>query len=271
MSTPDGNRSVSSIETGQAKPMPFWQSLLYFGLPALLFRVCLYNGIPVLMKAGLTPFHANVVAFVVPSAVLFALAFGFYRADGYGLRWRDIKDRFRLQRLTGRDWIWAVAALVLTFLTIGPIQQLTAMPLIRAFPAIAPPDFFAPWLKPGTAFDLSLFANYIGEPLKGNWGVAALVLVMLFFNIFGEELWWRGYILPRQEAVHGPWTWLINGLLWLLWHLAFYPWQALALLPICLVLPFVAQRRQSTWVAIIIHLQNGVFQVLVLAMVLGLL
>ncbi len=41
--------------------------------------------------------------------------------------------------------------------------------------------------------------------------------------------------------------------LWLLWHVAFYPWQIFALLPICLALPYIAQRRQNTWVAIIIH------------------
>jgi len=92
---------------------------------------------------------------------------------------------------------------------------------------------------------------------------------MLFLNIFGEELWWRGYILPRQEKVHGRWTWAIHGLLWLLWHVAFLPWQAFALLPICLFIPYVAQRRQNTWPAVIIHLQNGIVLLLILAMVLG--
>ena len=28
------------------KPMPFWKALLYFGLPALLFRISIYNGTP---------------------------------------------------------------------------------------------------------------------------------------------------------------------------------------------------------------------------------
>jgi membrane protease YdiL (CAAX protease family) len=145
----------------------------------------------------------------------------------------------------------------------------TAQLLIAAIPAIAPPSFFTPWQTPGVPISASIFSDFIGSPLKGNWGVAILLFVQLFFNIFGEELWWRGYILPRQEKEHGRVAWLVNGLLWLLWHVAFYPWQIFALLPICLALPYIAQRQQNTWVAIIIHLQNGIFQFIILGMVLG--
>ncbi|MHA1803631.1 MAG: hypothetical protein ACTSU4_03730 [Promethearchaeota archaeon] len=30
-----------------------------------------------------------------------------------------------------------------------------------------------------------------------------MTLVTLSLNIFGEELWWRSYILPRQEVAFG--------------------------------------------------------------------
>lgn len=249
-------------------PMPLWQALLYFGLPALLFRVSIYNGTPALIHLGLTPFEASTLSLTIPSAVLFAFAFGFYKQDGYPLSWSSLKTRFRLFPMTGKDWLWTVGAFLVTFLSIGALS-FTSQVLITAIPTIAPPDFFPPWLKPGATFDVALFTDFIGAPLKGNWGVAILFFVMLFFNIFGEELWWRGYILPRQEKTHGSWTWAIHGVLWLLWHLAFYPWQAFALLPICLIIPYVAQRLQNTWPAIIIHIQNGISLLLILAMVLG--
>ena len=254
--------------TANINPMSFGQAILYFGLPALLFRICIYNGMLMLIGMGLTPFEANIIAFTVPAAILFALAFGFYRRDGFSLTWKDIKARFRLLPMTGKDWLWAIGGFLLTFISIGAFST-TALLLINAVPAIAPPDFFPPWLKPGINFDVALFTDFIGEPLKNNWGIAALYFVMLFFNIAGEELWWRGYILPRQEKVHGQWTWLIHGLLWLLWHVAFYPWQGFALLPICLILPYIAQRRQNTWVALVIHSQNGIILLIILAMVLG--
>jgi membrane protease YdiL (CAAX protease family) len=258
----------SKVSTATIHPMSIWIALLYFGLPALLFRISLYNGLPALIRLGLPPFDAYVVSFAVPAAILFALAFGFYKRDGYPLSWGDIKTRFRLLPMTGKDWLWAIGGLFVTFLSIGALAG-TALMLIDAIPAIAPPDFFPPWLKPGVNFDTALFSDYIGAPLRNNWGVVILFIVVLFFNIAGEELWWRGYILPRQEKTHGRWTWLIHGLLWLFWHVAFYPWQIFALLPICLALPYIAQRRQNTWVALIIHLQNGFVLILILAMVLG--
>jgi membrane protease YdiL (CAAX protease family) len=250
------------------KPMSFWKALLFFGLPALLFRIFLYTGIPMLIDLGLKPFEAYVVSFTLPAAILFALAFGFYKRDGFPVTWQEIKIRFRLLPMTGKDWLWGIGGFIVTFLSIGAVGG-TAQMLIKAFPTIAPPQFFPPWLTPGLNFDTALFSDYIGAPLKNNWGVAFLFIVMLFFNIAGEELWWRGYILPRQEQVHGRWTWLIQGLLWLFWHVAFYPWQIFALLPICLALPYIAQRRKNTWVALIIHSQNAIVFLLILAMVLG--
>lgn len=257
-----------TISTRSITPLPLSQAVLYFGLPALLFRISLYNGTPVLIRLGMSPFHANVVSFTIPAAILFALAFAFYRRDGYELSWGAVKMRFRLFPMTGKDWLWGIGGFLVTFLSIGALAP-TALLLMNSIPAITPPDFFPPWLKPGVNFDTALFAEFIGEPLKNNWCVAVLFFVMMFFNIAGEELWWRGYILPRQERAHGRWAWIIHGLLWWLWHLAFYPWQIFALLPICLALPYIAQRRQNTWVALVIHVQNGIILLIILAMVLG--
>ena len=35
--------------------------------------------------------------------------------------------------------------------------------------------------------------------MQGRWELVFLFLLVLFFNVVGEELWWRGVILPRQE------------------------------------------------------------------------
>jgi membrane protease YdiL (CAAX protease family) len=258
----------SQVKDASISPMPFWQALLYFGLPALMFRFFLYTGIPAFVRLGLTPFEAYIVGLTVPAAILFAFAFGFYARDGYALTWGDLSARFRLLPLTRKDWLWSVVAFVVTFLSLGALAP-TAQILISAFPALAVPDFFAPWARPGGTFDMASLTQFVGASVKGNWGFALLCFVQLFFNIFGEELWWRGYILPRQELTHGRWAWVINGLLWWLWHLTFYPWQVIALLPICLIIPFVAQRLRHNWTAIIIHWQNGISLVLILALVLG--
>jgi len=96
-----------------------------------------------------------------------------------------------------------------------------------------------------------------------------LYFFILCFNVLGEELWWRGYILPRQELVHGKWTWLVHGILWTFFHLPFW-WNLLAMLPSTLSLPYVASRLKNTTPGIIAHFtMNGLGFVMILLGVLG--
>ncbi len=251
-------------------PLPVWRALLFFGLPALAFRLSIYWGMPTMMAAGLTQYEAFIVSFTVPSAILFALAFGFAQQEGIGMSRRDLWARFRLHRMTRQDWLWTVGGFLFAFLAGGMLAG-AARQLISVFPAIAPPAFFPPILDPRVTLSTAVFTDFVGASLVDNWGVFILYAIALFFNIFGEELWWRGLILPRQELAHGRGTWVIHGLLWLLFHVPFYPWSAVSLLPICLTIAYVSQRRRNTTPAIIMHwLYNGLPLLLVLGMVLGL-
>lgn len=69
----------------------------------------------------------------------------------------------------------------------------------------------------------------------------------------GEEMMWRGYILPRQELTHGEHTWLVHRLLWWMFHLSFGASLLLVLLPIIFIQSWVVQRRQNTWIGVLIH------------------
>lgn len=254
------------------RPMGLWLSLLYFGLPALLMRLSLYHFLPWLVRAGLNQFEAAAVALTAPTAVLFALPFGLYQAEGRPVTWRGLAERFRLRRLTRRDWLWTAAGFLLAFLGTGALGA-TSLLLIRTLPAITPPAWFPAFLNPQVTANISTLPAALeaaaGSPLHGNWGIILLLFIPLFFNVFGEELWWRGYILPRQELAHGRWTWILHAGLWLLFHMPVYPWRLLDLLPYCLVISFVAQRTKNTWPGIIIHWQNGMVLLAVIAMVFG--
>jgi membrane protease YdiL (CAAX protease family) len=105
----------------------------------------------------------------------------------------------------------------------------------------------------------AVIAQWLGPEAAGNWALVVLVLIMFFFNTFGEELYWRGIIFPRQELVHGRWTWLVHGLMWNLFHLPIYPWYIVAGLPVTLTISWVAQKTGNTWTAIILHALGNVF------------
>lgn len=95
--------------------------------------------------------------------------------------------------------------------------------------------------------------TFMGFSLKGNWWIAPVYFSALLFNIFGEEFWWRGYIMPRQELVFGKWTWVVHGLLWAFFHI-FWKWNLIILLPLCLTHSYIIYKRKNTWIGIITHL-----------------
>ena len=129
------------------KPLPLWQALLYFGLPALGFRLALYTGLPLLLSWGLNRFDAAVVSMTVPCAILFSLAFGVYKHEGHSLTWQGIQARFRLLPMGRSDWLWTALGFILAFLLTGALGG-TSLVLIRLFPAITPPDSFPAFLNP---------------------------------------------------------------------------------------------------------------------------
>ena len=64
--------------------------------------------------------------------------------------------------------------------------------------------------------------------LAGAWGWLAVLIVLWVFNtVLGEELLFRGYLLPRMNGVFGRRDWLANGVLFAVF--AFYhlhmPWE----------------------------------------------
>jgi membrane protease YdiL (CAAX protease family) len=132
----------------------------------------------------------------------------------------------------------------------GVLGQLLVTRGLIPLPAKIPTALLDPTVDPANI--INVFYAALGPNIKGNWGLVIVTLVLLTFNIFGEEFWWRGVILPRQELVHGKNTWLIHGTMWALFH-AFKYWAWIGLLPVTLALSFVAQKRKNTWPGIITH------------------
>ena len=107
------------------------------------------------------------------------------------------------------------------------------------------------------------------ELLHGSWAWFALVVTMFLFNtVLGEELLFRGLLLPRMNGAFGERDWLVNGVLFAAYHLHM-PWAIPATLLDTLTLAYPAKRYRSAWISIAVHSAQSVyFTVLVLALVL---
>lgn len=99
---------------------------------------------------------------------------------------------------------------------------------------------------------------------KGNWLWFGVALVLMFFNtVAGEELLFRGLLLPRMHGAFGRLDWLANGLLFALYHLH-QPWSMPAAALDAFLLAWPSKRLRSAWIGIAVHSSQSVFLTLVL-------
>lgn len=119
--------------------------------------------------------------------------------------------------------------------------------------------------------DLALFLESATgqEFLDGAWGWYALMVALWTFNtVLGEELLFRGYLLPRMSRAFGRGDWVVNGVLFAAYHLH-VPWRIPATLLDTFLLAYPVRRYRSAWIGIVVHSsQSVVFAVLVLLLVL---
>lgn len=226
-------------------------SLLYFAIPAVILILFVYGLNPIFLQAGLSPIIAHMLSSLVPLVLMFVASLVALRMEGYPVNMASLRDRFRVRRMSGRDWLWAVGFTLAAFVVYGLMVQFVELPLVRSG-AIPFPSYVPLAIDPRPVTDFKSIEALFGGQIIGNWTVIILNVILLFFNVLGEEFWWRGLILPRQELVWGRWTWVWHGILWTLFH-AFKYWDYVALLPVTLALSYVVQRRQNTTIGIIMH------------------
>ena len=108
------------------------------------------------------------------------------------------------------------------------------------------------------------FGDFLGSPdgqatVSGSWLWLGVLLAFFAFNtVLGEELLFRGYLLPRMRGVFGSRDWIANGVLFAIYHLH-VPW----VIPIALIDTFLlslpSRRYQSALVGIITHSGQSLF------------
>ncbi len=95
--------------------------------------------------------------------------------------------------------------------------------------------------------------------MAGSWGWFALLAAMLVFNtVLGEELLFRGFLLPRMNGVFGRRDWLANGVLFAVYHLH-EPWVIPAGLLDTFIIAYPSKRYRSALIGIAVHSAQSVF------------
>jgi membrane protease YdiL (CAAX protease family) len=224
-------------------------SLVLFGVPAVLPWLVTTQLLPVLVARGWEPHLAWFLSGALVLAPLLAAALlgAWIALPEPSLS--AILKHLRVRRLSANELRLAGLALILTIAAMAALQLLN----VSVWPGLPPhPPFMA--VRPLEA------AQYY---------ILALWLPFFVLNIVGEELWWRGFIQPRQEPVFRAGTWVIQGLLHGAFHFSFGLGVMLILWPALFSIPWAIQRTQNTSVGMLVH--AGVNGPAFLAVALGLL
>jgi len=170
----------------------------------------------------------------------FVLVAGLVFAEQRTLRWSVLREALWLRkprsprtgRVGGRLW------LLLIPLTAGlAVEELIPQinhPMTRDFGAVMGTHSFHTFLH-------------------GNWTWFAIIILEMIFNtVLGEELLFRGFLLPRMNRAFGQRDWLANGVLFALYHLH-VPWAIPGALVDTFLLAYPSKRYRSAWIGICVH------------------
>lgn len=169
--------------------------------------------------------------------------------------WDAIKRRTWLQRptdpRTGKSsykllWWLVPAAIYYVAMEQTPIGEIIGNLILIPFPFVA------------NLPQLELTALQTPE-LIGAWWLMGLAIVSCVFNYFlGEELFFRGLLLPKMRGAFGKWDWVANSVLFALYHMH-RPTQALGFILGGFALSYPVRRFRSAWFSIILHGTEGIF------------
>jgi len=230
------NASPLSAEGG-ARPLGLLPTLLLYGAFGVELAIATYWGMPALQSLGVRADLSWFIAGAAVFATFAAFTVVLLRLEGpkARLNWRE---RLRVRPMTRADWKTAGIALAVAF----------------GGPAVLLPigQTLVPGFSPHPPFMTM-------EPLaRSDYWVILAWLPMFVLNIAGEELFGRGYLLPRNELAAGRFGWLVNAAGWLLFHAAFGPILMVLTAPIIIAVCWAVQRSRNTTVGLLVHgLPNG--------------
>ena len=231
------------------KPLGWAPSIILFLIVASLLWMFHYYFAPAYKLATGKPYLIGyLIGWISPMFLIFLASLVAYRIDGHLSTKDAFIERYRLHKMHMKDWGWALAMVVVSVGLLTALSFTTdvlkSVWFLSPHP-LYPPDLVDPvhHLSQGVLFEI---------PLLGKWWLIFVYFIGWFLNIAGEEFWYRGWMLPRQEVAFGKYAWIVNGLMFNFQHL-YMPWNLLAMLPGSLFVSYAVQRQRKTWMSIIWH------------------
>lgn len=225
------------------RPISLTHSLILFGIPGIIFYLNVKIVIPYLSDK--TNMNQYVLWIIIGTLFLFlplfVLTLAMLKIDRYEFKWKVISERLMLRKVTLEDIKWI-------FLGLAAATLCTSVILLIWW--ISPIPF--------NIMDLKEMSPIKVQALTGQSRMVILALpIFFFFNYVGEEILWRGYILPRQQLIYRKYAWIMSGVLHGIFHFCFGIKALIPFIPFLMLMPFVVYKTKNTYTSIIVHAVIG--------------
>ena len=228
-------------------PISMFKSIWYFVFSSFLLYIGFYVFIPLLLSKDIPFFIAYLIFHNIPHILLFSTALILYKKEGNVFNISNFKARIQFKSLNKIDWIWIIVIILGWIIASGLLEPIINK--IAQIPFFKPPDFFPAEINPNKSSIPGYMFDY---KLSGQYWVIIAYFVLWFFNIFGEELLFRGILFPRQIEKYGSKTWIYHGIIWGLWH-CYWKWQLILFIPFTLLFSYAVYKRKNILIGIISH------------------
>ena len=207
-------------------------------LPGFLTGAAYFALAPVVMKYGF------------PSVLALSLA-GIFVLIPFELGFLFIQNRKTGQKLCNGTIPYCKSISVRQYVIWVPVVLVMSGLLFKAFDFTM--EFTRPlfrWISPGLILNMGLSDDFATFKLLLTYGFFLLTIVLIL--PITEELYFRGYLLPRMPSGLKGWSPVIHTGLFALYH-TWSPWmlfaRAFGLLPLIIIV----KRKENIFIGIIVH------------------
>lgn len=235
----------------EIRRISFIKSAIWFLVPGIWIYIAIYYLVPRVTACGISEYVAVMGSIWSVTIPLIPLSYLLFVREHREKKLPLYCQRFRFKKLSWLDLKYLVIGIGVSLLAEGLLSGTGKY--FAQVEYLAPPSHLPIPFHPLKEMTLPM-THFMGIELAGNWKFAMGFIVLHTLAMLGEEIIWRGYILPRQEISLGKKAWLVNGILWAYGMHLFLKWNFIAMLPSMLIVPYAAQKTKNTWVAVGIHM-----------------
>ena len=231
--------------------LPLVKLLALFLVPGALTALAFVVLAPFVEAVGFPPIAALLAAIVVV-LVPFELGVVLWAGRGAASRLSAIPYR---RPMPTRTWLWLVPSLIIAAFVGFGVHQTIEPQLIESLFGWLPAWFVTP---------ISL--DQVGDYSTAAWTATFIAFFAIngFVGPIVEELYFRGYLLPRMDYM-GRWAPLVNVSLFSLYHF-WSPWQFVARILGIGPMVYAVRWKRNIYLGMAVHCTLNVIAVTIVAM-----